>query len=186
MDDPRSQIFPLSSDSTEQGTQGGEGEPLKLDQGGPEQDHQGDRLQEVWAEQARPVSRQVDEKKEGGTSKDQGLEEIWPKRTEPFGNEIDEEASEPVFQKSGMRNICRSHIGSAGTGTKLDRFDQITYNKIHQNCFWSFFEIYLLTVLGLHDHSSKHMGQGPTRPGYINCIPLRLNKGESERREKTK
>ena len=143
MDDPRSQIFPLSSDSTEQGTQGGEGEPLKLDQGGPEQDHQGDRLQEVWAEQAWPASRQVDEKKEGSTSKDQGLEEIWPKRTEPSGDEIDEEASEPVFQKSGMRKICRSHIGSAGTGTKLDRFDQIKYNQIHHNCFFCHFSQFI-------------------------------------------
>ena len=143
MDGARSQIFQLSSDSTEQGTQGGESEPLKPHQGGPEQDHQGDRLQEVWAEQARPVSRQVDEKKEGSSGEEQGLEEIWPKRTEPSDVEIDEEASEPVFQKSGMRKIWTSHIGSAGTGTNLDRFDQIIYNHIHQNCFLSFFSIYL-------------------------------------------
>ena len=133
MDGARPQIFQLSSYSTEQGTQGGEGEPLKPDQGGPEQDHQGDRLQEVWAEQARSASRQVDEKKEGSSGEEQGLEEVWPKRTEPSGDEIDEEASEPVFQKSGMRKIWTSPVGSAGTGTKLDQFDQIEYNKIHQN-----------------------------------------------------
>ena len=151
MDGPRSQIFQLSSDPTEQGTQGGEGEPLKPDQGGPEQDHQGDRLQEVWAEQARPASRQVDEKKEGSTSKDQGLEEVWPKRTEPSGDEIDEEASEQVFQKSDMRKIWTSPVGSAGTGTKLDRFDQITYNQIHQNNCLS---IYIKILLALHVHRS--------------------------------
>merc|ERR1712012_1178473 len=47
LDGSRSQIFQFSSGSTEQGTQGGEGEPHKPDQGCPEQDHQGDRLQEV-------------------------------------------------------------------------------------------------------------------------------------------
>ena len=127
MDGARPQIFQLSSYSTEQGTQGGEGEPLKPDQGGPEQDHQGDRLQEVWAEQARSASRQVDEKKEGSSGEEQGLEEIWPKRTEPSGDEIDEEASEAV----GHEEDLDKHIGSAGTGTKLDRFDQIKYNQIH-------------------------------------------------------
>ena len=152
MDGARPQIFQLSSYSTEQGTQGGEGEPLKPDQGGPEQDHQGDRLQEVWAEQARSASRQVDEKKEGSSGEEQGLEEIWPKRTEPSGDEIDEEAREPVFQKSGMRKIWTSPVGSAGTGTKLDRFDQIKYNKIHQN---SCLSIYLKTLLALHVHTCR-------------------------------
>ena len=138
MDGARPQIFQLSSYSTEQGTQGGEGEPLKPDQGGPEQDHQGDRLQEVWAEQARSASRQVDEKKEGSSGEEQRLEEIWPKRTEPSGDEIDEEASEPVLQKSGMRKIWTSPVGLAGTGTKLDRFDQIKYTKFTKTVVYQF------------------------------------------------